>query len=388
MTTITPIRPEQAPDPLASQYWPGETLRLGVAELDEMLAWACAVGGSDIRLQSHQPVWLQVHGRVMPVTRRRLSDGEVEEAVNRFYGADGLARLKGGLDFDVSYEIQPDRRSRHRFRVNATAILSRGSDGAAIVARVLPTLSPRIESLGVEPPILAAFKIRKGFVIVSGGTENGKSTLLAAMTRSLLEDPASHRSIVGYEAPIEFVFDDIAGASAMISQSEIPRHLPSFAAGARNAVRRNPKTVIIGECRDTETMSVACQLSIAGCAVMTTIHAGSVFETIQRAVSLCPADERAAVTVQLAQSLRVVINQRLVGSTDGKRAALREFIVFDEPLRRKLLTASPDLWPEIAAGALKTHGQSYAVAAQRALEEGRITEEVAYAMKKEFDDVA
>jgi defect-in-organelle-trafficking protein DotB len=379
--------PAAAPT-LTPQFWPGESIRMADDDLDLLFAWSCAIGASDIRLESNKPAVLQVHGRLQRVTQRRLTDGEIEDAVNRLYGADGVARLKSGQDFDVSYEIQPDRRTRLRFRVNATAVLSRGADGAAVVVRTMPEKSPRLENLKVEPQIAANFKVRQGFVIIAGGTENGKSTLLAAMTRELLEDPESHRSIIEYAAPIEFVYDDIDGAAAMISQSEIPRHLPSFAAGARNAMRRNPKVVIIGECRDTETMPVACQLSIAGCCVMTTVHAGSVHETVQRCVSLCPVEERAAVTVQLAQSLRLIVNQRLVRATDGMRTALREFLVFDDALRRRLLRASPDAWPEICGEALTTHGQSFVQAARSALIEGRISEETEFTIRKEFGDVA
>jgi defect-in-organelle-trafficking protein DotB len=385
MTNIVTLTPEEPPK--RELHWPGETLRIMGAEWDDLLAWATAQGASDIRIQNNQPVWIRIHGREMPVTSRALLDGEVEELVNRLYGADGQARLRGGEDFDVSYEFRPERRRLLRFRVNATAVRARGNDGGSVTLRTLPATPPRLADMDVEPEILAHFKIRQGFVIVSGGVENGKSTLLAGMTRDILEDPESDRWIIELAAPIEFVYDSITCISSGISQSEIPRHLPSFAAGARNAMRRNPKMVIIGECRDSETMVPACHLSIAGCGVYTTLHAGSMVETIQRAVSFCPVNERDAVAVQLAQSLRLVVNQRLVPSADGKRTALREYLVFDDDLRKKLLRASPSIWPEIAQEALDRHGQSFRVAAQRALAKGRITEETAYLIKREFGDV-
>jgi defect-in-organelle-trafficking protein DotB len=385
MVNIVALTP--AEDPRRELHWPGETLRIMGAEWDDLLAWATAQGASDIRIQNNQPVWIRIHGREMPVTSRALLDGEVEELVNRLYGADGQARLRGGEDFDVSYEFRPERRRLLRFRVNATAVRARGNDGGSVTLRTLPANPPRLADMDVEPEILAHFKIRQGFVIVSGGVENGKSTLLAGMTREILEDPESDRWIIELAAPIEFVYDSITCFSSGISQSEIPRHLPSFAAGARNAMRRNPKMVIIGECRDSETMVPACHLSIAGCGVYTTLHAGSMVETIQRAVSFCPVNERDAIAVQLAQSLRLVVNQRLVPSADGKRTALREYLVFDDDLRKKLLRASPSIWPEIAQEALDRHGQSFRVAAQRALAKGRITEETAYLIKREFGDV-
>ena len=258
--------------------WPDECGAFTRESVDSLYAWAYQLGASGIRLQTDRPIIVQLHGRIRRVTRRSLSGLEVEEAVNRLYGADGQARLKSGEDFDVSYEIQPDRRTRLRFRVNATAVLSRGNDGAAVTARPLPNVVPHLADLGIEAEIRECFRPRDGFVIVSGGTGNGKSTTLAAMMRETIEDPQSHAAILEYAAPIEFVFDDINGPTATIEQSEIPRHLPSFAAGIRNAMRREPNVIVVGECRDGETMGAATNAALTAHAVYTTIHAGSVAE--------------------------------------------------------------------------------------------------------------
>ena len=376
--------------PAETYLWPGETPSFTRSSLDALLIWAFRSGASDIRLQTNRPVFVDLHGRLRIVTSRPLTETEVEEAVNRLYGADGQARLKGGNDFDVSYEVLPDRRTRMRFRVNATPVLSQGDDGAAIVARTLPSRAPSLADLGVEPGILASYRPRDGMVIVAGGTGNGKSTLLAGMTKSMLEDPHSHRSILEYSAPIEFVFDDVHGVSATIEQSEIPRHLPSFPAAVRNAMRRAPKVIIVGECRDDETITAAVDAAITQHTVYTTIHAGRIADTMQRVVSLCPDGKRRALTVAFAQSLRLIVNQRLVLSTDGKRTALREFLVFDDKLRRRFLDTDPDRWPSLAQDIVDAgeHGQSFGAAIRRALAEGRITEEEAHVRLKELGYVA
>lgn len=370
--------------------WAGEGPVFNRASLDALFVWAFRLGASDIRIQTNRPVFVQMHGRLRPVTSRTLTDMEVEETVNRLYGADGAARLKGGEDFDVSYELLPDRRTRMRFRVNATAVLSRGDDGGAVVARTLPTRAPALVDLGIEPQILAAFRPGDGIVIVAGGTGNGKSTLLAAMTRAMLEDPDSNRAILEYSAPIEFVFDDIEGVSATIEQSEIPRHLPSFPAGIRNAMRRAPSAIIVGECRDDETITAAVDAAITQHAVYTTIHANRLADTLQRVVSLCPDGKRRALTVSFAQSLRLIINQRLIPSTDGKRTPIREFLVFDDKLRRRFLDTDPDRWPALAQDTVEEgiQGQSFGTAIRRALAEGRITEADARSRLEELGYVA
>ena len=111
-------------------------------------------------------------------------------------------------------------------------------------------------------------------------------------------------------------------------------------------------------------------------------------ETIQRIVSLCPVDKRKALTVAIAQTLRLVVNQRLVPSTDGKRTALREYLVFDRRVRRKLAETDPDRWPSLIEELLETEGQSFRVASRRALEAGLITEETVRTRLRDVFDVA
>jgi defect-in-organelle-trafficking protein DotB len=85
-----------------------------------------------------------------------------------------------------------------------------------------------------------------------------------------------------------------------------------------------------------------------------------------------------------AQALRLLINQRLVPSTDGKWTPLREFLVCAAPYRKRLASARADDWPQITAETLESHGQSYAKAIERALKEGRIDEETAEKVRQEL----
>jgi defect-in-organelle-trafficking protein DotB len=98
---------------------------------------------------------------------------------------------------------------------------------------------------------------------------------------------------------------------------------------------------------------------------------------MQRIVSLCPPGERENLVSAVAQSLRLVINQRLAFSTDGKRTALREFLVFDKNLRTRLLEMDPRSWPSLTRKAVEEHGQPFQLAIKNALKEGRISDRTA-----------
>jgi defect-in-organelle-trafficking protein DotB len=124
-------------------------------------------------------------------------------------------------------------------------------------------------------------------------------------------------------------------------------------------------------------MGAAINAAISGHVLTTTVHANDVALTVQRMISLCPAAERDNLVSAMAQSLRLIINQRLVPSTDGKRTALREFLAFDASLRNKLLVTSPTGWPDMMRRAVPERGQSFGMAIDLALAAGRISEKTA-----------
>jgi len=373
------------PESPADQLWPGEGAkwvampRKSAPGLDGLLRWAFELGASRIAFSTGKPVKLRVHGRNRFVTLGLLDEGEIADVTNHLYGSDGIARLQNGSDFDVAYEIAVDRTTRLRFRLNATPTRTSRHFGVNIVLRPIADMPPPLAEQHVEAGILENCRPKNGMVLVGGSVGSGKSTLIAGMTVAKLLDPDGHYDIVEGAAPIEFLLGQVRSPCSSIDQTEIPRDLPSFEAFIRGCWRREPTDIIVGECRDGPTMAAAVNAAMAGSALTTTIHVNSVKLTVQRIISLLPVDERANLVNALGQSLRLVINQRLAPSTDGKRTALREFLVFDAALRRQMQAADPSEWPDLAQRALDSHGQSYPAAIRAALEQGRITEQTAAA---------
>jgi defect-in-organelle-trafficking protein DotB len=380
LDSLTP--PPPAPSRV-ELVWPDEGVRWvqeprkSAPGLDSLLTWAFRSRASRIGFQPGHPVWVRIHGQNHRATRSYLDEGEFSQIVTHLYGADGMARLQGGNDFDTAYAIPLDRSTRLRFRLNATPTRTSRRDGGNIVLRPIPDLPPSLADQLVEQGILDSYRAGEGMVIVAGGTGSGKSTLIAGMTKAKLDDPDGNYDIVEGAAPIEFLLERVRGSSSTMNQTEIPRDIPSFPLFIRGCMRREPTDIIVGECRDSETMGAAIQAAISGHLLTTTVHANNVPLTLQRIASLCPADERDNSISAVAQSLRLVINQRLAPTIDGRRTALREFLVVDNTLRSTFLVTDPREWPALTRRAVDEQGQSYAVAIDRALNEGRISEEVA-----------
>ncbi len=352
--------------------WPAEPLRMSEEDLDSMLQWGALQRASDITFQTDRPIYIEVDGTLFPVTRRSLDSADMANILGKLYGADAMAKLASGRDLDLSYEVRPDRNTRLRFRVNITAVISRGRDSVQITLRVLPSLPPTLKDLGVEQKIIDNWAPRQGLVLVTGPTGSGKSTLLAAGCRMLVEREEGCGKMLTYEAPIEYVYDAITGPHSLVAQSEIPRHLPTFAAGVRNALRRKPNIILVGEARDRETVTAAIEAGQTGHLVYSTVHTIGVAATVRRMVSVFDPSERTERAYAMMETMRLIVTQVLVPKVGGGRLGLREFLVFDEKIREYLLEKPIERWTLETQRLLQKYGQTMEQTATNAYKGGVI----------------
>ena len=355
------------PEDNFAETWGEEPDRFTEEHVDPLLLWCVKQNSSDITIQTDRPVYNEIHGALYPGTFRNIDAADMAVFLSKIYGPEAQARLASGRDLDVSYEIRPDRYTRIRFRVNITAILSRGRDSAQITMRVLPSEPPTFKDLGVEKEVQDAWAPRQGLVVITGPTGSGKTTLLAAGNRLLLERPEGCGKMLTYEAPIEYVYDAISSPRSLVSQSEIPRHLPDFAHGVRNALRRKPEVILVGEARDRETINAAIEASQTGHAVYTTTHTTGVANTVQRMLSTYDMS-----AIALMETLRLIVTQALVPRVGGGRCGVREWMKFPDEVREKLMDMPFTDWPNEIQRMINQYGQTMQRSAEIVFEEGII----------------
>lgn len=357
---------------MSTLVFPDAPARFEKTELDNLLIWASKNNISDITFRTDECVFAKQHGRRMRVTARRLTSPEVNKIINSIYGDNGTAQLAAGRDVDTGYSVQEDRNTKHRFRFNATSIQVNGVNGSCVVLRSIPTLPPALEDIDFPMHLLGAMSMSQGMVIVTGETGSGKSTLQAAVLRSRVEQEDANLHVLTYEQPIEFVYDSVNMPSSIVNQSEVPRHIPSFEAGIRNAMRRDPDIILIGESRDRMTMEASIEASRSGHLLMTTMHSNGVPSTIRRAVGMFPEGERNVRAMDIIESTQIILTQRLLRTLDGKRKAVREYLVFDDQIRNKLLSTPVDNLSYVARKLTKEYGQTMADDARKLFDEGLI----------------
>lgn len=220
-------------------------------------------------------------------------------------------QLAGQGSCDLSYGLK----GKGRFRVNI--FKQRGN--LSIVMRKLPTGVPTMEELHLPPVFADIAREKFGLVLVTGGTGTGKSNTLAALVDAINETRSVH--IITLEDPVEFVHRHKKG---VVNQREQHADFDSFASGLRAALRQAPKVIMVGEIRDRETMAIALQAAGTGHLVLSTIHTNDAGSTISRILGLFDTAEERVVRMQLAESLKYVVSQRLLPREGGGRVAAFE----------------------------------------------------------------
>jgi twitching motility protein PilT len=184
---------------------------------------------------------------------------------------------------------------------------------------------------------------RRGLVLVTGATGNGKTTTMAAMLRYINE--TRHAHIVTIEDPIEFIHEP---QKCMIIQREVGADTESFRDAMTAAMRQDPDVILVGEIRDRETAATALKAAETGHLVLSAIHTPDAVNTIQRYVGLFESDAQDVIRDRLGDCLQAVISLRLLASKDGRRRLpaveiLRVTRTIRECIRSGRLGDIPDL---------------------------------------------
>jgi defect-in-organelle-trafficking protein DotB len=76
------------------------------------------------------------------------------------------------------------------------------------------------------------------------------------------------------------------------------------------------------------------------------------------------------------ETLRMIISQSLVKTKDGKRVALREWLVFTDEIRKDLLGMENHLWPNAVQKYVEEQGRTMAQSAKIVYDQGLINKDV------------
>jgi len=294
--------------------------------LRDFLKTLSKVNGSDLHLQEGSAPMIRVDGRARFLDCPPPDEAQMLEIVRQLIVDKEKADIlehKGAMD--VSYA---DPSVNARFRTNV--FHSRGK--YAVVMRRIITKIPNFTDLNLPPVVENLADFHRGIVIVAGTTGSGKSTSLAAIIGKI--NRTRSERIITVEDPIEYQHEN---AKSLVSQVEVGTDSESYDYALRAMMRQDPDTILIGEIRDTFSLTTALKAADTGHLVFTTVHATNAWTTVQRIVSLFDPNLKELQQQQLANNLNAIFCQRLAKKREGKGRVPIVEIMTATPLVRKYI---------------------------------------------------
>jgi twitching motility protein PilT len=329
--------------PTAADGLPAADVTRADELLHTLLAECVAADASDLHLAPGLPPFLRIHGVLEPQDQHGPTSAEMTKAFGEVLGREfdrGSLAKTGSLDGALT------ARDGTRFRFN----VFRRQNTISVALRRLEDRFRTLGDLGLPDSLYELCNLPDGLVIVAGPTGAGKSTTLATLIDRVNQTRRSH--IVTIEDPIEYLH---RSAKSLVNQRQVGLDTASFNDALVASLRQDPDVILVGEIRDLATIRTAITAAETGHLVFTTVHAGDCVGTVERLVSVFPAEEQTGIRRQLSLVLRCVVAQHLLVA-DGEIGALPA--AADGTVRRRRIVLSEILSATDAVSHLIASGKS------------------------------
>jgi len=276
---------------------------LVTSPLEALLARAAALQASDIHVRQGEAAFARIDGQL------RLLEAGAHDIRELLGAASEGASARSSADWALS-SPSAGRLRVHTFLVGGLP---------ALAVRLLPPEIPTLEALGIPNELRDLTSLPNGLVLLTGPAGSGKSTTAAALCQELVRQRSV--MLLTLEDPVEYAFDT-RHTNSIVRQRQIGMDVPDFASGLRDALREDPDVLLVGEMRDAESIGLALTAAETGHLVFATLHSRSAASAVDRIIDAYPAARQQQLRLQLAESLRAVIAQRLLPHARGSGRAL------------------------------------------------------------------
>lgn len=352
---------------------PSNDGRLTMWMLNSILTDARRLNASDIHLVRDVTPALRVGGEIQLLDGESLDEAALRRMLHETVTATQLETLNATRQLCCSF----DKPEIGRFRLS---VYFRSGCPEMAIRLCEPSVRSAVE-LELPPVVEELAQLQNGLVLVTGPTGVGKTTTLNYLIHSI--NRQRRAKIITIEDPIEFVHTSDRG---IVVQQEVLTDVPSFPTALVHALRQDPDVIVIGEMRDLETIGTALIAAETGHLVLATLHTPDAAQTVQRVFSVFPAEQQNGVVVQLANSLQVIVAQKLLPRAgDSGRVLACEVCVATSAVRAHIRERQVHLLNNEMQTGKKFQMQTMDGAILNLFQRGEITAETALAHARDID---
>jgi len=295
-----------------------------ISFMHDLLRMMVSNDGSDLFITSGSPPAMKIDGKMKTVSKQNLSPNHTQMLTRSIMNDKQVSEFEENQECNFSIALT----GVARFRVNA--FVQRGSTG--MVLRIINSEIPNFEDLNLPEILRDIAMTKRGLVIFLGGTGSGKSTSLASMVG--YRNQQSYGHIITIEDPVEFVHEH---GNCLVTQREVGVDTESYEIALKNTLRQAPDVILIGEIRDRETMEHAIAFAETGHLCLSTLHANSTNQALDRIINFFPDERRSQLLMDLSLNLKALISQRLIPKLNAAGRIPAIEVMINTPLMADLI---------------------------------------------------
>lgn len=263
---------------------------------NDLLRMAAERGASDLHIEPFADT-IRIRARIDGILVK------IQEVRERKYFERFLLQSKRACRFEMARHMVPQD---SRFQADGIAFDLRASlvptlFGEKIVLRFLER-NKQFSLASYPMPEFAKAELRRvldkwqGLILVTGPTGSGKTTLLYS---ALSEIDRTENNIHTLEEPVEYTLEGVV-------QTQLTRGGVRFSEALASLMRQDPDCILVGEIRDEETAEAAIHAASTGHLVLSTVHANSALESIERLEGLGVKRDLIEANLLFASAQRLV----------------------------------------------------------------------------------
>ena len=321
--------------------------------------------GSDLYLTFNAPPAAKFQGALRALGPDKLDAETLQTLANELMNEDQQRQFEKKPEMNLAL----DEPGIGRFRIN----IFKQRTHLAMVIRNIKVDIPNADTLGLPAILKEVIMEKRGLILFVGGTGSGKSTSLAALIDHRNASSTGH--IITIEDPIEYVHPH---KKRLVSQREVGVDTDSYEDALENTLRQAPDVILIGEIRTEETMEHALAFAETGHLCLSTLHANSANQALDRIINFFPEDRKQQLLMDISLNIKAFISQRLIPTIDGKRVAAIEILIGTPMIQDLIMKGDVHAIKEVMEKSEEQGMQTFDSHLFKLYKQGRISLEEAY----------
>lgn len=265
---------------------------------------------------SNYPV-IKSSGKLNKISTREVLTKDFLETMKSFFlSEEQIGELEIKKEMTIGYDWSSDMRLTVNFFYQ--------KDSLSVVIDLIPLNAKDLKDLNLPSIISNILNLNSGLVLVCGPIGSGRTTTIVSILQTI--NKSKDKRILTIEDPIEYEF---INDKSIIQQREVKKDVSSIEDGISQSLDEAVDVLFISKISTSKQIKLALESAGSGKLVFAIMDCDSINTVIEKMFASFPSSQKDFGRTLVSESLKVVINQRLLQKVGGGRILAAEVFVMN-----------------------------------------------------------